>query len=210
MVLAKGARRQKSGMRGVLMPFKPLLLSWSGKGQLPILIAAESQGFVGDLVGRQLHAGYYINELILKLLHRFDEHKDLYDAYDKTVRSMITNKDVNVQLRLFEKKLLQEIGFGIILDHDVESGKTIEETSSYRYLPQFGPVVAGDTNQAGLQISGKTLIAFKNEHLLSVESERQARLLTRNLIDQQLGGKELRSRRIMRQILRYQKKFDDR
>lgn len=210
MLLAKGARRQKSGMRGVLMPFKPLLLSWSGKGQLPVLIAAESQGFVDDLIGRQLHAGYYINELILKLLHRFDEHRELYDAYDKTVRSLVNNEDLNVPLRLFEKRLLKEIGFGIILDHDVETGKIIEEASSYRYIPQFGPVVAGDTNQGGLQISGKTLIAFRDEHLISVESKRQARLLTRNLLDQQLGGRELRSRRIMRQVLRYQKNSDGR
>ena len=208
MVLAKGARRQKSGMRGVLMPFKPLLLSWSGRGQLPVLIAAESQGYVDDLVGRQLHSGYYINELILKLLHRFDEHKDLYDAYDKTVRSLINNEDANVQLRLFEKTLLQEIGFGIILDHDVETGKSIKGTSSYQYVPQYGPVAAEETSQVGLQVSGNTLIALQNEYFATGESRNQARLLTRSLISQQLGGRELRSRKVMRQILRYQKKPD--
>ena len=134
-------------------------------------------------------------------------HKALRFGRDQD-RELVNNEELNVPLRLFEKRLLQEIGFGIILDHDVETGKIIEEASSYRYIPQFGPVAAGDTNQGGLQISGKTLIAFREEHLISVESKRQARLLTRNLLDQQLGGRELRSRRIMRQVLRYQRNSD--
>jgi DNA repair protein RecO (recombination protein O) len=206
MLLAKGARRQKSGMRGVLMPFQPLLMSWSGKGQLPILTSVETQGFVNGLAGTHLHAGYYINELVLKLLHRFDEHKNLYDAYDATVYALTQEKDANALLRVFEKKLLQEIGFGIILDHDVETGKAIERKARYRYMPQFGPVASDSSEDSDLEVSGQTLIAFQNEEFETSESMQQARMLTRNLIYQQLGGRELRSRKVMKQIVRYQRK----
>jgi DNA repair protein RecO (recombination protein O) len=203
MLLAKGARRQKSGMRGVLMPFKPLLLSWAGKGQLPILTAAESQGYLRDMLGKQLHAAYYANELILKLLHRFDAHQDLYDSYDLTVRSLTAGEDAGMLLRVFEKRLLREIGFGLILDHDVETGERIKESANYRYVPQFGPVVTELANEIGMQVSGQTLIAFQEERFKTSESRQQARVLTRNLIYQQLGGRELRSRKVMHQILRY-------
>jgi len=203
MLLAKGARRQKSGMRGVLMPFKPLLLSWAGKGQLPILTAAESQGHLSDMLGKPLHAAYYANELILKLLHRFDAHQDLYDSYDHTVRDLTAGEDAGMLLRVFEKRLLQEIGFGLILDHDVETGEEIKETANYRYVPQFGPVVTEVANENGMQVSGQTLIAIREEYFKTSESRQQARVLTRNLITQQLGGRELRSRKVMNQILRY-------
>ncbi len=203
MLLAKGARRQKSGMRGVLMPFKPLLLSWAGKGQLPILTAAESQGHLSDMLGKQLHAAYYANELILKLLHRFDAHQDLYDSYDHTVRTLTEGEDAGTLLRVFEKSLLQEIGFGLILDHDVETGEGINETANYRYVPQFGPVVTEVANENGMQVSGQTLIAMREECFKTSESRQQARILTRNLITQQLGGRELRCRKVMNQILRY-------
>ncbi len=205
MLLAKGARRQKSAMRGMLLPFVPLLISWAGKGQLPILTVAEPRGFTNTQSRRWVQSGFYINELILKLLHRFDEHAQLYDYYDHAIQALSSGTDVGSVLRVFEKQLLQEIGFGMILDHDVETGEAIDPDCYYHYFPQRGPVLANGDRESGTRVSGNTLKAFHEEQFNSVESSRQARTLSRSLIVQQLGGKELRSRRVMLQLQRYRK-----
>jgi len=97
------------------MPFAPLLMSWSGKGQLPVLTNAETLGYSPLFDGYALHSGYYLNELILKLLHRFDEHAELYDAYHQAIHKLTRGENPAVILRVFEKQLLKETGFGLIL-----------------------------------------------------------------------------------------------
>jgi DNA repair protein RecO (recombination protein O) len=205
MLLAKGARRQKSTMRGMLLPFTPLLLSWAGKGQLPILTVAEPGGYAENLSRQWVQSGYYVNELILKLLHRFDEHARLYDYYDHTIQALSSGTDASSVLRVFEKRLLQEIGFGMILDHDVETGEAIDPNGNYHYVPHRGPVLANGNRASVTSVSGSTLRALQEERFDSAESSRQARTLSRSLIIQQLGGKELRSRRVMLQVQRYRK-----
>ncbi len=206
MLLAKGARRQKNAQRGVLLPFKPLLSGWSGKGTLPILTAADATGHLPNLSGYGLHAGLYANELILKMLHRFDEHCSLFDAYDEAVRRLAAGTDPAETLRKFEKQLLQETGFGLILDHDVITGEVIRADSKYHYLPESGPVeVAALGDGAGVAVLGSTLQAMQADQFPTERARQEARRLTRTLIQFQLGQKELRSRRVLRQVLRYRK-----
>ncbi len=211
-MLAKGARRQKSGVRGLILPFHPLLLSWAGKGHLPILTAAEPGGIPRYLLPKSISSAYYVNELILKFLHRFDEHAELYDHYDDAIRKLSSGFEIGTVLRIFEKRLLQEIGFGLILDHDVETGEEVNAGFEYQYLPQKGPILVTDTDnsqESSVRINGGTLNALLVEQFDSQQSKRQARSLLRHLIYQQLGGKELRSRRVMMQLLQYQKKNDN-
>ncbi len=206
-LIAKGCRRQKSRIRGLFLPFKPLLLSWSGKGELPILTSIEQSEFCPQLNTSGITCGYYINELILKLLHRHDPHKLLYDKYHKSILALLDKKNPHSLLRIFEKHLLQEIGFGLVLDHDVNSGESIIKDHSYHYFPQKGPVATAHcrlNNTADSDIiSGSALMALRNEKFESEPDQLQARQLTRLLIDIQLNGKELRSRRIMREMKRY-------
>ena len=191
----------------MFLSFKPLLLSWTGKGELPILTSIEQTGFCPQLDASRVACGYYINELILKLLHRHDPHATLYDKYDKAVFELSDKKNPNTVLRVFEKYLLQEIGFGLVLDHDVESGEPIAADHRYQYFPQQGPIATN--RQHGNIISGATLIALQNEEFKSDHDRSQARWLTRLLIDIQLNGKELRSRRVMREMKRYQARISD-
>ncbi len=203
MLIAKGARRQKRGQRGVLLPFKPLLVGWSGKGQLPILIQVESTGYLTDIHGQALHSALYANELLLRLLHRFDPHEALFDAYDVAIRRLAAGADPGATLRVFEKHLLREIGFGLILDHDVLTGEAIDPAGDYAYTPESGPVILEDDGQPGVRITGLTLRELEQGEFSSERSRMEARRLIRNLLRQQLGGRELRSRRVLRQLMRY-------
>ena len=206
MLLAKGARRQKNGQRGILMPFKPLLLGWSGKGQLPVLVQAESTAHLADIQGQSLHAGLYANELLLKLLHRFDAHEDLFFGYDQAVHGLAEGKEPGELLRVFEKRLLREIGFALILDREAATGESIDVSANYAYAPDVGPL---DRRQSegvhGVPVSGLTLQELADECFTSNRSRAEARRLTRNLLQQQLGGRELRSRRVLRQVIRYRR-----
>ncbi len=201
MVIAKGCRRHKSRTQGLFMPFRPLLLGWAGKGKLPVLTSIEQPRFCAPLGSVSLACGYYMNELILKLLYRHDPHEVLYDKYQEAISGLLEDRNPDTVLRVFEKHFLQEIGFGLVLDQDVQSGEAICEDWQYRYYAEKGPVrVIG--NHPGA-ISGGTLIALRLETFHSREQHAQARQLMRFLIDRQLSGRPLRSRRVLREIRRY-------
>lgn len=203
MLNAKGARRQKSGMRGVLMPFRPLLLSWTGRGQLPVLTGAESRGYLASLSGDALHSACYVNELVLKLLHRFDEHDALFAAYEQAIRALVKTDDIAESLRLFEKKLLDETGFGLVLDHDADTGEEIDPLCQYRYVPEHGPVRESSATRPGIRISGKALVSLRGEGRPRDESRNEIRNLHRSLIMSQLGGRQMRSRNVLTQVHRH-------
>jgi len=198
MLLSKGARRQKSAMRGVLVPFQPLLVSWSARTQLGVLTNAEVRGYTPLPSGECLQSCYYLNELILKLLHRFDPHPELYEYYVTAVNQLITKvKEPAELLRIFEKRLLQEIGFALILDHDCETGEIIQKNVEYQYFSNRGPIAANISSEGSVRVSGKTLEALQSERIESPLERTQARNLTRTLIQDLLGTKSLRTRRVM-------------
>lgn len=219
-VLAKGARRGKSRVRGVLLPFLPLLASWSGKGQLPTLTSVELRvdgaAVNGALKGETLASGFYLNELLLLLLHRHDAHEALFEHYHDAVSQLAcapSPRHARHALRVFEKHFLRHIGFGAVFDRDADTGQAIDARRQYRYIPERGPVRvdAGDANalnDAGdaagaLPVSGRTLHALRDEVFPSDAELREAQRLTRALIDRQLGGRALRSRRVLREMSRY-------
>lgn len=204
-LIAKGCRKKKNQAQGLFLSFKPLLLSWTGKGELPILTSIEHSEYVKTPSSMGINCGYYINELIMKLLHRHDPHEQLFNRYHQSFLDLSQGQDANLVLRVFEKYLLQEIGFSLVLDHDVETGEVINEKSEYKYYPQSGPVLSANVNDE--TISGETLIALQKERFTTDKVKRQARFLTRYLIDIQLNGKEIRSRRIMREIQQYQQRL---
>lgn len=204
-VNARGCRRKKSGVLGLLLPFNPLFLSWSGRGEIPILTVIEPQKFHRQFNFTTASCGYYCNELIQKLLHRHDSHTKLYEHYHVLMLALLRGDDPFSVLRIFEKYLLQEIGFGLVLDHDAETGEMIEHTTRYRYVLQKGPVATADEHPN--TIDGATLIALKNEVFESTQQQLQARQLLRALLSHQLQGKSLRSRRVMQAITQYQNRF---
>lgn len=211
-LIAKGAKRKKSTSKGLLLPFKPVYLSWSGKGQLPTLTGIEQSIYLPELGGASLYCGYYINELILKLLHRHDPHESLFDHYDQANRSLINCDSPNQVLRAFEKILLKETGFGLVLDHDADTGEMIDINKVYRYFPEVGPIAIKPVNghetdhKYGLIVHGNTLLSIDRGEFSSAQVQSESQKLFRALINIQLNGKELRTRRVMRELNRYMSK----
>ncbi len=199
-LVARGARRPKSALRGVLLSFSPLALSWSGKAELKTLHGAEWRGGYMTLKGSALICGFYVNELLLKLLHRDDPHGQLFDAYEQTLLDLGASPDSAATLRRFEISLLRELGYAVALDRDAASGKPIEPDRRYTYVIERGPVSA-DMMQTGVELNGKTLLDMHAGEYSDPATRQQSRHLMRTLISHYLGNQTLHSRQLLRDLL---------
>lgn len=199
-MVAKGAKRPHSPLRSVLMPFHALTLDWSGRSDLKTLRTAEWCGAFRLLSGRALICGFYLNELLLKLLHRDDPHDALFDAYEQTLRALLEGGDHAVVLRCFEKRLLSELGYALMLDHDADTGQPLHAQRHYQYRVDRGPV-AVDTRQqgngSGLELLGQTLIDMNEDNYASAVTQQQSKSLMRLLIGHYLGNQTLHSRQLL-------------
>jgi DNA repair protein RecO (recombination protein O) len=203
-MVAKGAKRPHSPLRSVLMPFHALTLDWSGRSDLKTLRSAEWRGAFRLLSGRALICGFYLNELLLKLLHRDDAHDALFDAYEETLRALLQSaahaNEHAVVLRGFEKRLLSELGYGLILDHEADSQQPLQAQRRYRYIIDRGPVAAAVPSEAhgsGLELLGQTLIDMDEDNYASAVTQQQSKSLMRLLIGHYLGNQTLHSRQLL-------------
>lgn len=200
-VVARGARRPRSALRGVLLAFQPLLLSWSGKSELHTLIRAEWQGGYIPLKGRALMCGFYLNELLLKLLARHDPHEALYDAYAATLPALAAAGDHGPILRAFEKKLLSELGYALTLDQDVSTGHPVAAERAYTYVVERGPMAAAAEGAGtGLELSGQTLLDMERDDYTNPTTQQQSKALMRMLINHLLGDQVLHTRQLLRDL----------
>jgi DNA repair protein RecO (recombination protein O) len=197
-LIARGARRPASALRGLMQPFTPLLLSWFGKSELKTLHAAEWQGGLIAPQGRALMCGFYLNELLLRLLARGDAHEALYDRYVDTLALLSANDDLERILRRFEKSLLAEIGYGATFDVDADSGAPVEAGLRYVYQPERGARRAA--GQEGVAVSGQTLIDLTADRLDSARTLAEAKAVMRTLINHTLGAKPLYTRQLLREL----------
>lgn len=198
-LLAKGARRPSSPFRGLLEPFQPLLLSWTGRGELPILTATEADGDTSLSTGNSLYCGFYLNELLVRLLHRHDPHEALYIAYREALAMLSRTMATESVLRKFELTLLGEIGYGLVLDRDVTDNTPLESDAWYDYIPERGPVrlVNPDLVRAqGIVVRGASLTALAQNELNEPELLREAKRLMRMVLARYLGDKPLHSRKL--------------
>ena len=195
-VVAKGAKRPHSPLRSVLMPFHALTLDWSGKSELKTLRTAEWRGAFRMLQGRALICGFYLNELLLKLLHRDDPHDALFDAYEQTLQALLEGAEHAVVLRCFEKRLLSELGYALILDREADTQRPLEAQRKYQYIIDHGPVPAV-AQQNGLELLGQTLIDMNNDCYQSAVTLQQSKTLMRMLIARYLGNQVLHSRQLL-------------
>lgn len=203
-IVARGVRKAKGRWPSLLQPFVPLLLSWSGRGELGTLVDAEINGVASPLRGSLVLSGFYLNELLTRLLHRHDPHPELFQSYQALLPqlSQLSEADgpqLQRWLRLFEMRLLEEIGYALVLDHDVVTGAAIEAEMNYSYRLGAGPVaVSSDL----LVIRGRSLLALAAGDLLDPDVLRDARRLMRAALDQQLGGRPLQSRQLLMDLQR--------
>ena len=199
-LVARGARRPKSAVRGLLMNFQPLSLSWFGKHEVRTLHSAEWQGGQPLLQGTALLCGFYLNELLLNLMVRDDPHEQLFDYYQHTLQRLAHGADLASTLRCFEKHLLQELGYALLLEHEAGSSRSIDATLSYRYVVERGAVQDKPNAQDGLQVSGKTLLDMAIDDYSDAQSARQGKQLMRMLLNHHLGGKMLHTRELIKDL----------
>jgi DNA repair protein RecO (recombination protein O) len=194
-ILARGARRPRSALRGVLIGFQPLELGWFGGGEVKTLAKAEWQGGVPLLQGRCLLLGYYLNELLLKLLPREDAHPVLFSAYAQALGALARGASDAPELRRFEKTLLKELGYGLTLDQVADGGAAVEPEREYLYLVERGPVLANGRDGV-TAIRGKTLLDLAADDYRDPRTLSESKMLMRQLFNHYLGGQTLQSRRV--------------
>ena len=200
-LVAKGARRPRSALRGSLMAFQPLHLSWAGKSELKTLHKVEWQGGQPFLQGMSLICGFYLNELLVRLLHRDDPHEQLFLYYQQTLAALSIQKDYTPVLRHFERRLLQELGYALTLSHDVESGTPIDSDQEYRYKIERGPVsLEKNANGSGLQVRGKTLLDMDQDDYSDAVTRQQSKALMRYILNHYLGDQPLHTRQLLKDL----------
>jgi DNA repair protein RecO (recombination protein O) len=196
-LVARGMRRPRGTLRAVLQPFQPVAVSWSGRGgSLMSLCMAESMGPALPLRGTALMSGFYMNELVLRFLHRGDPHPRLFSAYGLAIAEMAGGKAPEAALRRFELDLLAEAGYGLNLDHESQTGEPLDPGARYRYVIDQGPVVAEALSDGEMVFVGADLIAIGRGELDGAARLLSARRLLRAALDHHLGGKPLRTREV--------------
>ena len=193
--VAKGARRPRSAMRGQLQAFQMFAATWSGKNELKILHGLEWADSLVSLQGEALMCGFYLNELLLRLLPREDAHKGLFEYYQATIKMLASGQDLATHLRRFELKLLQEMGYAVPLRED-ENGEAVLADKTYRYEAEYGASALNKTKN-GVQLSGNTLLDMANDDYTSAQTQQQSKQLMRYLLAHYLGDKPLHTRQLL-------------
>jgi DNA repair protein RecO (recombination protein O) len=203
-LLARGARRRESTLRGQLMAFMPLSLSWTGKGEVKTLSRAEWLGGLPMLRGAALLCGYYINELLVRLLPREDAAPRLFDAYAEALQALAEGgrpEALEAALRRFERRLLAELGYGLCLAQEA-SGRAVEAGAAYVFVPgsglslaEPGQIPAGE-GTGPAPFAGAALLAMEQDDYAKPATRAAAKRLMRQAIDYALDGQPLMSRQL--------------
>ncbi len=198
-VFARGAAGPKSSLRGVLRPFQRLLLSWSGRTDACALVAAEIDGAATTLGKERLMSGFYLNELLLKLTERWDPHPEIFASYAACIGALSAGEGEEGALRRFEKRLLDDLGYGLQLTM-TEEGLPVEPDRYYRMAVERGPqTCVAETPGA---VYGRSLADLDAESFADARSLRDAKRVLRAAIDACLDGRSLKSREVMQALRR--------
>jgi DNA repair protein RecO (recombination protein O) len=193
--VAKGARRPHSAMRGMLQSFQMLSGAWSGKNELKTLHSLDWSAGLTLLKGEALMCGFYMNELLLRLLPREDAHEGLFEYYANTMHTLSNGADFATTLRRFELKLLQEMGYAVPLLQD-ENAVDILADKTYRYEAEYGACDLNVTKN-GVQLSGKTMLDMARDDYADSVTQNQSKQLMRYLLAHYLGDKPLHTRQLL-------------
>jgi DNA repair protein RecO (recombination protein O) len=199
-VFARGVRGPKAKLASHLQPFQPLLLSWSGRGESPQLTGAEPGGEGRALPSAALMSGFYLNELLLKLTTRHDPLQGLFDLYHDTVEALKHGAAIEPALRIFEKRFLEMLGYGLDLEVDAQTGGGIEPEAHYLFRMARGMLrtAAG----APGAVAGHSVISLARENLTDRRELDDARRLLQSALSHVLEGRELSTRSVARALAR--------
>jgi DNA repair protein RecO (recombination protein O) len=199
-LFARGVRGPKAKLASVLQPFRRLLLSWSGRGDAAQLTGAEGAEHTAELPASCVMAAFYLNELLLKLTTRHDPLPDLFDDYHATLEQLRLGASLQPCLRIFEKRLLETLGYGLELSVEALTGRRIEPLTYYHFRPAQG-LVATVADATGA-LAGHSLISLAGEELSDARELEDAGRLLKAALAQCLEGRELTTRTVARSIAR--------
>lgn len=197
--IAKGARRARHPTSALLQPFQPLWLDAVGRGEVLTLTRVEAAGPAIGLHGRPLLCGFYLNELLVRLLGRDDPHDPLFAFYHAALMGLAGGDDLESLLRQFEIRLLDELGYALALDVEADCDRPVVPDGVYVLVPGRGMLQAQPDDRAE-RVSGATLLALAQGDRLAPHQLREARALLRRLLEPHLGGRPLKSRELFRRF----------
>jgi len=202
--VARGVHGGKSNhKRALLQPFQAIQCRWRGKGELVTLTDLDQGQFSATLAKEPLYCGMYVNELLMRLLHRHDPHESVFQKYEMLLQSLQNCSDIEPILRAFEFNLLDELGYGLSLDYNAE-GDPIKPSSQY-YLSidsQFHEVLEGSTPEHSANaFPGAILLAIGEQNWHDRQVLIYAKQLTRLVLQPLLGSKPLQSRKLFRSLI---------
>ncbi|BAW80071.1 DNA repair protein RecO [Candidatus Nitrosoglobus terrae] len=202
-LVAKGVRQQRSKIAGLLQPFRSLLLSWVGRGDLVTLVSAEITDGDLTLVGEGLVCAFYLNELLLRLLSRYDPFEALFLVYTRSLLSLTNLQQRQQALRLFERDLLAHLGYGPLLQYEADTYQPIEAEQWYNYKAEKGPQRFHTEDLEGMRIQGRTLLNLAQGQLTDPVSLRESKYLLRWLLSFYLGSKPLKSQYLLKELRQF-------
>jgi len=200
-VVARGSRGAKSRLAGVLRPFLALKVSWVAKSDLGTLTGAEAAGPPSGMTGDTLLSAFYVNELLLHFLHRYDPQPEIFALYEEVIKALASSDNVAASLRSFELEFLSLLGYAVNLEHEFGSHEPLEAERYYQYRMEQGPVAVQRT-EGSLVFSGAVLAGIAEQRFDDPDILRAANRLLREIISFHLGGKELKSRKVLMELHR--------
>ncbi|HEV2271791.1 MAG TPA: DNA repair protein RecO [Steroidobacteraceae bacterium] len=197
-LFARGVRGPKPRFAGVLQPFDLLLLSFQVGREAGQLTGAESAESAPPLPAGSLMAGFYLNELLLKLTTRHDPVPEIFADYRRALNGLRAGGSVEAVLRVFEKRLLEAVGYGVDLTSEAGTGKAIAAEGFYRFEASHGLVPAREGGAEA--VAGSSILALAREELAQGRVLEDARRVLRAALAARLEGKELTTRRVARAV----------
>jgi DNA repair protein RecO (recombination protein O) len=203
-LIAKGVRKQKRSQMGLYQIYQPLLIAWTGRGELQTLTQLETLSPRYLLKAESALCGLYINELMVKLLPLHESEQAIFSAYQIALESLQKAENTQLTLRLFEKRLLSQLGYGLVLDREFANGALIDEYQQYYYQADAG-LARWYPGQKQISISGRSLQHLADESGFDSGSLKEIKNMMRSVLNFYLGGKPLQSRQLFTELHRLNK-----
>lgn len=198
-LIAKGVQgRRRSPQAGLLQSFTPLQIQWRGRGQVKSLDRVESAGMRYSLTGERLFCGLYLNELLMRMLQRNDPHEQLFLRYHRALAALHDGSGLENTLRHFELGMLSDLGYGLDLTRDHETGEAVDRDGDYYYHPGIG--LSAEERAGGVPLTGRTIALLLSGAVLDSVALREAKRLTRTLLALHLDDRPLKSRELFKTL----------
>lgn len=197
-VLAKGARRKRSSLKGVLQPFTPLIVQYSGQGEIKTLRQVEAMSLALPLISISLYSAFYLNELLHRVLIAETDMPTLFEHYLHSLQQLAKQVPAENVLRSFELVLLENLGYHVDFFHCSATGDDIVTSMNYQFQTEKGFI--SSLLQNSTSFTGEQVLALGYRQFNNQETLRAAKRFTRMALKPYVGAKPFKSRELFLKI----------